>query len=63
MTNESKKYNTRIVAWSVIWAFSLVGAGAVYKGSAAKHQVLAVVTVVGTLVLLELLPRRSDCVR
>lgn len=63
MANESKKYNTRIVAWSVIWALSLVVAGAVYKVVLPKHQVLAVLTVVGTLVPLALLPRRSDCVR
>jgi len=64
MTNESKKSNTRIIVWSVIWALALIVAGIVYKGNPAKDQVVAVLTVVGTFVLLALLPRRSDsCLR
>jgi hypothetical protein len=63
MTNESRKHNTRIIVWSVIWALSLIVAGVVYKGSPAKDQVVAVLTVVGTFVLLALRPRRPDCIR
>ena len=64
MTNESKKSNTRIIVWSVIWALALIVAGAVYKGNPAKDQVIAVLTVVGTFILWALLPRRSDnCAR
>jgi uncharacterized membrane protein HdeD (DUF308 family) len=60
MTNESKKNNTRIIVWSVIWALALIVAGVVYNGNPAKGRVVAVLTVVGTCVLLALLPRRSD---
>ena len=64
MTTESKKHNTRIIVWSVVGALSLIVAGAVYKGNPAKDQVIAVLTVVGTLILLALSPRRSDnCAR
>ena len=64
MTNESNKSNRRIIVWSVIWALALIVAGVVYKGNPAKDQVISVVTVVGTFVLLALLPRRSDnCIR
>ena len=64
MTNESKKSDTRIIVWSVIWALGLIVAGVVYKGNPAKDQVVAVLTVVGTFVLLALLPRRSsNCIR
>ena len=64
MTIESKKHNTRIIVWSVIWALALIVAGVVYNGNPAKDQVIAVLAVVGTLVLLALLPRRSDsCIR
>jgi hypothetical protein len=64
MTNESKKSSTRIIVWSVIWALAMIVAGVVYKGSPAKDQVISVLTVVGTFVLLALLPSRSnDCIR
>ena len=64
MANESKKYNTRIIVWSVIWALALIVAGVVYKGNPAKDQIEAVLTVVGTFVLLALLPSRSkSCIR
>jgi len=64
MTNESKKHNTRIIVWSVIWALALIVAGVVYKGNPAFNQALAVITVVGTFGLLALLPRRSkNCIR
>ena len=54
----------RIIVWSMIWALALIVAGVIYKGNPAKDQVLAVLTVVGTFVLLALLPRRSDtCIR
>ena len=60
----NEKSNTRIFVWSVIWAVALIVAGVVYKGNAAKDQVLAVLTVVGTFILLALLPRRSsNCIR
>ena len=38
-------------------------AGVVYKGSRAKDQVIAVLTVVGTFVLLALRSRRPNCIR
>lgn len=64
MTNESKKHNTRIIVWSVIWALALIVAGVAYKGNPAKGQVISVLTVVGTFVLLALLPSRSsNCIR
>jgi uncharacterized membrane protein HdeD (DUF308 family) len=63
MTNESKKSNARIIVWSVIWALALIVAGVVYKGNPAKDQVVTVLTVVGTFVLLALLPSRSNCAR
>jgi hypothetical protein len=63
MANKWNKHNTRILVWSVFWALALIVAGVAYKGNAAKDQVLAVLTVVGTFVLLALLPHRSDCAR
>jgi hypothetical protein len=64
MTNELNKSNRRIIVWSVIWALALIVAGVVYKGNPAKDQVISVVTVVGTFVLLALLPRQSNkCIR
>ena len=64
MTTESKKHNTRIIVWSVIWAVALIVAGAAYKGNSEKDQVIAVLTVVGTFILLTLLRHRSDtCAR
>ena len=64
MTTASKKHNTRIIVWSVIWAVALIVAGAAYKGNSEKDQVIAVLTVVGTFILLALLRHRSDtCAR
>ena len=60
MTNEAKKHKARIIIWSVVWALALVVAGAIYKGNPIKDQVVAVLTVVGTFVLLGFLPRRSS---
>lgn len=63
VTNESRKHNTRMIVWSAFWALSLIVAGVIYKGNPAKDQVVAGLTVVGTLVLLALLPRRPSCIR
>ena len=64
MKTESNTHNTRIIIWSLIWALGMIAAAYFYKGNPAKDQVEAAITVVGTLVLLALLPRRSrGCVR
>jgi hypothetical protein len=59
----TKKQNARLIAWSLIWALGLLACGIWFKGDPAKDQIVAAVTVFGTLVLLALLPRRSNCAR
>ncbi|HVP54300.1 MAG TPA: hypothetical protein VMU45_04825 [Candidatus Eisenbacteria bacterium] len=63
MTNDAEKHTTRIIVWSLIWALGLIAMGILYKGNPAKDQIEATLTVVGTLVLLALLPGCTGGVR